>query len=127
ILFDAEDWGDPEGRVQNSYCLGSQYWAKNLHRPDYRAEFGILLDMVGAPNALFGYEQFSAETANRYMKFIWSTADKAGYGHYFRNFTGGNITDDHYYIFDGTTIPVVDIIHYDPDTYTKFGKYWHTH
>ena len=33
VLFDAEDWGDNTGEIQDSYCLGSQYWAKNPHVP----------------------------------------------------------------------------------------------
>ena len=29
-----------------SWCLGTQFWAKNPHVPNYTAEYGILLDMV---------------------------------------------------------------------------------
>src|SRR5690606_21985561 len=47
ILFDGEDYGDAGGDPA-SYCLGSQYWAKNPPIPGYSAKFGILLDMVGA-------------------------------------------------------------------------------
>ena len=50
ILFDAEDYGQPEDSkfpiMQDSWCLGSQYWSKNLHKPNYYARYGILLDMV---------------------------------------------------------------------------------
>ncbi|MBL4592771.1 MAG: M28 family peptidase, partial [Flavobacteriales bacterium] len=40
IFFDAEDYGQPAGMqqtVSESYCLGSQYWAKNMHKEDYKA------------------------------------------------------------------------------------------
>jgi len=57
ILFDAEDYGQPENSgfpiQQDTWCLGSQYWSKNLHKKNYYARFGILLDMVGGKNAKF--------------------------------------------------------------------------
>ena len=51
ILFDVEDYGN--SRTENSFCLGSQYWAKNPPIPNYYPKYGILLDMVGAKNATF--------------------------------------------------------------------------
>ena len=55
ILFDAEDYGQPEDSeypiMKDSWCLGSQYWSNNLHKPNYYAKYGVLLDMVGAKNA----------------------------------------------------------------------------
>ncbi|MEO1434208.1 MAG: M28 family peptidase, partial [Bacteroidota bacterium] len=58
ILFDAEDHGQPSDgggfpQMQDSWCLGSQYWGKNPHVNGYNANFGILLDMVGSKNARF--------------------------------------------------------------------------
>ncbi|MES2617778.1 MAG: M28 family peptidase [Bacteroidota bacterium] len=127
VLFDAEDWGDNSGKTEDSYCLGSQYWSKNLHIPGYKAEFGILLDMVGAPNALFGYEDASRAFAAPTVSLVWQTAAKAGYGDYFKDFDRGGITDDHVYIMRNASIPTIDIIDFDPMTSSKFGKYWHTH
>ncbi|MDP2174375.1 MAG: M28 family peptidase [Bacteroidota bacterium] len=127
ILFDSEDWGDNSGKVEDSYCLGSQYWAKNPHVPNYKADFGILLDMVGAPNAMFGYESYSLNDAREYLTIIWDAAANAGYGSYFRNSPRGYVLDDHYYVMKYTGIPMVDIIDFDPTTSSQFGKYWHTH
>jgi Zn-dependent M28 family amino/carboxypeptidase len=127
ILFDAEDWGDNTGMTEDSYCLGSQYWGKNTHIPNYKADFGILLDMVGAPNAQFGYEGYSLKNAPSYLSLVWETAIAAGYDRYFKNFQRGYITDDHVYMMKYTGIPVIDIIDYDPQTDSKFGAYWHTH
>ena len=63
ILFDAEDYGQPENSkypfMQNSWCLGSQYWSKNPHKKNYFAKYGILLDMVGAKDAVFTFEETS--------------------------------------------------------------------
>jgi Zn-dependent M28 family amino/carboxypeptidase len=72
VLFDAEDWGDNSGKVEDSYCLGSQFWAKNPHVSNYKADFGILLDMVGAPNAVFGFEGYSLSEAQTYLSMVWS-------------------------------------------------------
>ena len=58
IFFDAEDMGSTEGG-QASWCLGSQYWANNPHKKNYQAKYGILLDMVGAKNAVFAFERNS--------------------------------------------------------------------
>ena len=62
IFFDAEDYGTPSGvdLPGDWWCLGSQYWAQNPHLPGYTAQYGILLDMVGAPDAKFFHEYFSA-------------------------------------------------------------------
>ena len=59
IFFDAEDYGTPEfakdryNDTSDTWCLGSRFWGKNPHKPGYKAEFGILLDMVGAKDAVF--------------------------------------------------------------------------
>lgn len=129
IFFDAEDYGTPEFVNEfkpDTWCLGSQFWAKNPHVPGYTAEYGILLDMVGSRNATFFKEQTSMRYAARIVEMIWSTARDLGYGKYFINATGGNITDDHQYVIAGRNIPCVDIINFDPETDKGFGNYWHT-
>lgn len=127
VLFDAEDWGAGNGMHENSFCLGSQYWTKHLHQINYKADFCILLDMVGAPNALFGYEGYSLKNAPDIVAKIWQTAMLNGYGNYFKNFERPAVIDDHYYIMKELQIKTVDIIDFDPNTPMKFGKYWHTH
>lgn len=131
ILFDAEDYGQPnfstDDYMPNSYCLGSQYWAKNLHTPNYKAEFGILLDMVGAPNAVFTMEGTSVNFANDYLHKVWKVAHAIGYSSYFSYKETPPITDDHLYINQIAKIPTIDIIQYDATTQSGFGWYWHTH
>lgn len=74
-VFDSEDYGIPEfydGRYkQDTWCLGSQYWARTPHVQNYNARYGILLDMVGGKDATFYYEGYSARTARSEMKKIW--------------------------------------------------------
>ena len=126
ILFDAEDMGSSEGG-QNSWCLGSQYWSKNLHRAGYDAKYGILLDMVGAPNAVFAFEQNSVNSADWLVKHVWRIGISLGFNKYFVPYPGGYITDDHVFVSRGTGIPMIDIIHYEAGNSNGFGSYWHTH
>lgn len=129
IFFDAEDYGTPEfvnDHKPDTWCLGSQFWAQNPHTPNYQADFGILLDMVGTKNATFFKEQLSTMYAAKYVELLWNTARNLGYGKYFIQAAGGAITDDHQYVISGRNIPSIDIINYDPDSATGFGSYWHT-
>lgn len=127
ILFvDAEDYGQSGGNNEDSWCLGTQYWAKTPHEPGYTARYGILLDMVGAPDAVFYREQVSDYYASGIVDKVWQQAQNLGFGQYFRNEKGGMITDDHVYINKMAKIPCVDIIHFDPNSPSGFGTYWHT-
>ncbi|MDR2384585.1 MAG: M28 family peptidase [Tannerella sp.] len=129
IFFDAEDYGTPEfinDYSPNTWCLGSQFWAKNPHIPNYKANFGILLDMVGAKGASFYKENTSVRYASPYVELVWNTAKNLGYGKYFINANAGEIIDDHKYVIEGRRIPCIDIINYDPENLHGFGDHWHT-
>ena len=128
ILFvDMEDYGEPQWyngfKSEDSWCLGSQYWSKNPHVPGYRANYGVLLDMVGAPGAVFPQEGYSLQYAGWIVRKIWSEAYKSGFDAYFLNKAGGYITDDHVPINQIAGIPTIDIIQFDEN---GFGHYWHT-
>lgn len=127
IFFDAEDNGidadTPAESKPESWCLGSQYWYNNIDR-NYKAKFGILLDMVGAKDAMFPLEGYSRDHAGAYQEKIWTLAGRMGYGDLFqKKLMGGGITDDHVYMIKAG-IPSVDIINYPSD---GFGHYHHTH
>lgn len=131
IFFDAEDYGVHEADKKNSYkadswCLGSQFWAKNPHIPNYSAQYGILFDMIGHKDAVFYKEMFSVDYAAPVVEKIWDKARSLGYGSYFINAKGGYITDDHEYVIKGRKIPCVNIINYDPNKAQGFGEHWHT-
>lgn len=133
LLTDVEDHGQPSGAMafdENSidtWCLGSQYFAKNPHVPGYTARFGVLLDMVGAKDALFYQEALSMQFAPAIVRKVWKTAAAIGYGDRFiqetKYFVG---IDDHIPVNEKLRIPSIDIIQYDPAT-QAFGPYWHTH
>jgi hypothetical protein len=132
ILFDGEDYGQPDESdypYQNdTWCLGSQYWSKNKHVPNYKPQYGILLDMVGAENASFAREGTSMQYARNIVDKVWRAGNKIGYSDYFKYVNAPSITDDHYYVNTVGGIRMIDIIEYnmaDPDDY--FGPYHHRH
>ncbi|MDR2956427.1 MAG: M28 family peptidase [Prevotella sp.] len=133
IFFDAEDYGVPvfekenyPGDTDETWCLGSRYWSKNPHVPNYKARFGILLDMVGRENAAFYKEYHSVKYAANIVEKVWGTAGRLNHGKYFIGKNGGGVTDDHIPVNEIRRIPSVDIIDYDPDSDNGFFHSWHT-
>jgi glutaminyl-peptide cyclotransferase len=134
ILFDGEDWGEkvndsepdklPNG-LESWWCLGSQYWAKHKHKPNYSAYYGILLDMAGAKNAQFHREGFSMEFAPSIVDKVWNTAARLGYSHIFVKQNQDGITDDHYFVSKTGKIPTIDIVHFEPGA-GYFGTFHHS-
>ncbi len=122
MLWDAEDYGSPGEK--DSYALGSQYWANNMHQPGYRALFGINLDMVGAIGAEFPKEGYSMDFAPEVVQRVWSAGRQLGYGRYFVTRRHTQIIDDHYYINTLAQIPCIDVI--DIRLGTGFFPAWHT-
>lgn len=124
VLFDIEDSGIYKNN--DSWALGSQYWAKNPHQVNYTARFGILLDMVGATDPIFAKESTSMRYAPGIMDMVWKKAAKLGYADYFKSTSGGAILDDHVAINEYLNIPTIDIIDYDDNSSSGFFEYWHT-
>jgi Peptidase family M28 len=128
LLLDLEDFGEHanwRGSSPDSWGLGSQHWAKNPHKPGYRARFGILLDMVGGVGAIFPHEGTSLYYAPAVVKKIWGTARALGYGKYFVDVESDTLIDDHVYINRYAHIPTADIIDYDSRR-GGFPSSWHT-
>lgn len=123
FLWDAEDYGNPG--ALNSYSLGSQYWAKNPHVPNYLAQYGVNLDMVGAEGAKFNREQTSMQYASGVIEKVWMSARRQGYESYFSHVRSNPVTDDHLYINTLAKIPCIDII--DQRGESGFFEHWHTH
>lgn len=134
IFFDVEDYGRPEWLPADQdirdWCLGSQYWANNKHKPGYRAKFGVLLDMVGAKNAIFHKEGTSMELAPGIVDKVWKTGRKLGYTQYFSNQKTPQTVDDNYFVnFEGG-IPSANIVHYNLGGGVRpmgYGFFHHTH
>jgi glutaminyl-peptide cyclotransferase len=133
IFFDGEDWGERVNQedvplrddLRDWWCLGSQYWAKNKHKPNYSAYFGILVDMVGAKNAQFHREGYSLEYAPGIVDKVWAAAGKLGYSHVFIKGNQAGITDDHVFVNELAKIPMIDIVQFEPGI-GYFGEFHHT-
>ena len=123
LLTDAEDWGT--NNVEESWALGTQYWAKHPHVEGYSPRFGILLDMVGAKGAKFSKEIQSMQYAPSVVNEVWDMAQQSGYGSDFDNDAGGAITDDHI-VVNQMGIKCIDIIDMRQGGDTGFFDGWHT-
>ncbi len=132
VFFDCEDMGTPRFYTgterENTWCLGSQLWSMEVAKGQSATayQFGILLDMVGAPDAVFPRELYSEQYAGTYVEQIWRAAASLGYGRYFVQQNAYPIVDDHYYVNVLAGVPCVDIIHYDARNATGFASWWHT-
>lgn len=128
VLFDAEDCGAPhweQSKVENDWCLGSQFWSNNTgYSLSNKPRLGILLDMVGGPNPSFCIDAVSGYYAPNYAGDFWKVASGLGFGSFFKNVAGGQIVDDHYYVNTIAGIPTFDVI--DFDTQRGFPEMWHT-
>ncbi len=122
VLFDAED----NGLDRQNWCLGSKHWGKNLHKKNYTAEFGILLDMVGAKDAKFPMEEISMRYAQGYLKRVWKLAEKMKADDLFIKKKIPAIEDDHLHVNQLANIPTIDIINAAHEDGT-FGAHHHTH
>ena len=119
LLVDAEDMGVNDN--EDSWGLGTQYWAGHPHVEGYKPLFGILLDMVGASDATFSREYYSMQYASGFVDLVWKNAA----GNHFINAQGGAVTDDHIFV-NRAGIPCIDIIDMRSDSPTGFCPVWHT-
>lgn len=126
LLEDVEDYGRSQWG-EESYCLGTQYWARHPHVPGYKADFGILLDMVGARGAQFPMEGISTQFAGDIQQKVWQAASNAGYSSFFPYVAAPDITDDHVAVNKITGIKTIDVINLTPDPEKPFAPHWHTH
>lgn len=127
IFFDLEDQGITEwaGRYEdNTWCKGSQHWAQNPHRLFYTAQYGILFDMVGAPDPRYTKEEISMNFAPGLMNKMWQCAAWLGYGNVFVDELSEAILDDHLYVNQILHIPTIDIVQHSP--HCSFYPHWHT-
>ncbi len=133
VFFDAEDYGKPEWApsTENGYrdwCLGSQHWSETPHRPGYRARFGILLDMVGAKDAVFHQEGTSVRYAPHIVRKVWRRADQLGFGDRFPNSQTPPTIDDNYFVSEMAGIPSANIVDYRTQVKPMgYGPFHHTH
>ena len=131
VCFDVEDMGTPQWAetgedTQDTWCLGSRYWAEQARANRYQARFGILLDMVGGCGSRFSREMISMQYAGPVVELVWHLAAQLGYGHYFPLQDGGYLIDDHVHVNRIARIPCLDIVPNFTEGPSSFGPTWHT-
>lgn len=125
ILWDIEDYGKADDQTPNesTWCLGSQYWAKNPHVKGYKALYAINLDMVGGGNTQFFHDEVSRKYAPNVLKKVWDIGNEIGFSAYFINKPSPSLIDDHFWV-NQAGIPCIDIIDYSENG--DFYRNWHT-
>lgn len=127
VLFDVEDQGLAEwaGHYEdNTWCKGSQHWARNPHQMFYTAQYGVLFDMVGTSEPRFTKEEISMGFAQGVMNKMWSCAAALGFGNIFVDEKTSAILDDHLYVNQLLHIPTIDVVQNSP--HISFYEHWHT-
>lgn len=118
-LFDGEELGRPK---HGGYCAGSTYFAEHLDEAPpsmARAEFGIVLDMVGDAELTIAREPNSMRHSPALVDQIWQSASDLGERAFVDATYPFSITDDHVFL-TRAGIPSVLLIDYEYDA-------WHTH
>lgn len=130
VCFDAEDCGTPqwvdtgEEDTEQTWCLGSQYWAQHPHTLIAAYRYGILLDMVGSEQTVFRKEGFSQRYAPAVLTKVWTAAQRMGQEDLFSYEAGSYVTDDHMPL-NRAGLPCVDLVGGNADG-TGFPSTWHT-
>ncbi len=131
VLFvDSEDYGRHSDDTslsgdEDSWALGSKYWAQNPTVDLSKVRYAVLLDMVGGKNAVFPREYFSENIAKPVNDKVWSVAARSGYGDRFVERVGTPVIDDHISLAQ-VGVPAIDIIENANPSTGSFNPTWHT-
>ncbi|HEU0252982.1 MAG TPA: M28 family peptidase, partial [Pyrinomonadaceae bacterium] len=104
IFFDGEDFG--AGQEWDDYFLGSKAWLRD--HPDYRPEWGVVLDMVGDADLRILKEKNSLLSAPAIVERVWNAAGRVR-SEAIADERGGLVHDDHT-VFLEKGIPVILLI-----------------
>lgn len=116
LFVDGEDYGT-FGPPDVDVLIGSTYFASHLPSPAYKAEFGVLWDMIGDADLNIPQEMYSVQREPAVVQRVWSAAKALGYDRYFlANVRSYPITDDHYPLLQAG-LPVIDVIDIDYDAH----------
>jgi len=120
VLFDAEDYGVPGDNW--TYCIGSQYFARNLPIP--YPEYSINIDMIADRQPEFFIERISYQQNASLVMDLWELSEKLGLKA-FKKQAKHAVFDDHVPLYEIAGIPAINIIDFDyPNDRVN---YHHTH
>jgi Zn-dependent M28 family amino/carboxypeptidase len=114
VLVDGEDLGPGLDEM----FLGARALAKQLPSP--KADYGILLDMIGNRGVVVPKEPNSEKYAPSLVDALYKFAEKVGLKDTFPDRMGPEIEDDHLSLNEAG-LPTIDLI----DFY-GYAPYWHT-
>lgn len=118
INFDGEELGHPES-ARDGYCIGSRrFAAQSRSGPWQRADFALVLDMVGDRDLALRIDPYSQRHHSQLVADVWASAMRDGYTAFVTEL-GPALIDDHVYLSEAG-LPAILLI--DRDTPT-----WHTH
>jgi glutaminyl-peptide cyclotransferase len=107
MFFDGEDFG--RDRIWDDYFLGSKAWVRD--HPDYKAEWGVIVDMVGDASLSIKKERDSLKRAPAIVAKLWEAAERVKSTNIV-DAANGHIMDDQT-AFLNNDIPVILIIDLD--------------
>jgi len=108
IFFDGEDFGSKDDL--SDYFLGSKAYVRDY--PDYRPEWGVVLDMVGDGDLRITKERFSLAQAPAVVERLWNAARRVGADGLVEQ-VGGRVYDDHSAFLDhGLLVVLLIDFHY---------------
>ena len=114
LLVDAEDMG--RSGHKDEWGLGTQSFVNNY--TGLLPKYAICIDMIADKNPIYKIEGFSYKYAKDLVHEIWTLANDLGYKEFVWQLSPP-IYDDHFYYFQGTKVPSIDIIDFD-------YPHWHT-
>ena len=84
--------------------------------------------MVGAKGAVFNKEGTSMAYAPYVVERLWSSAERLGYGNYFKQDVTPETIDDNLFVSEFAGIPSANIVHYQVQVLPMgYGPFHHTH
>jgi Zn-dependent M28 family amino/carboxypeptidase len=115
VMTDGEDLGPGEDEMY----LGADVYAKGIATMP-KANYGILLDMIGQKDLAVPKEVNSIRYANRLMTALYDHAAKVGLASAFPSVVGEEIDDDHLPMIKAG-LPTIDLIEF-----SGYMPFWHT-
>lgn len=108
IFFDGEEFGRSNDVIED-HMVGSDAYMRD--HPDYRPEWGVVLDMVGDSSLRIPKERLSAARACKAVRRIWEAAERVGSTAFADGFSR-HIWDDNGPFID-RGVPVALLIDFD--------------
>ncbi len=109
FFFDGEEFGRRNDDTED-HMVGSNAWVRD--HPEYKPEWGVVLDMVGDSSLRITKEKLSAARACKAVRRIWEAAGRVESTAFADGFSSHHIWDDHRPFID-RRVPVALLIDFE--------------